>query len=202
MQTILTIVTTLLLCHSVQAADLFAFSGFSKPGVQSVSVSEPKRFDFKFPDLELVNQHDEPVSVDSLFNNDKNVVFAFFFTQCVTVCTTVTLSLKSIQTQMAPDTQFVLISIDPEVDTPDKLADYAATHHIHESNWHLLTGELKPIIALQRSFKAYRGNKMNHTTSLFVSPHNSSTIFEIDDNFSVIPGLLNKTAEEQGHAYR
>jgi cytochrome oxidase Cu insertion factor (SCO1/SenC/PrrC family) len=102
---------------------------------------------------------------------------------------------------MSPDTQFVLISIDPEVDTPDKLAEYASAHHIHEPNWHLLTGDLKPIIDLQRSFEAYRGNKMNHTTSLFVSPRNSNTIFEIADNFSVIPSLLTKTAKEQGHAH-
>lgn len=150
------------------------------------------KFSFSFPEMQLLDQHNQVVRLDELFARDQNVVFAFFFTHCVSVCTTTTLTLKSIQPDLPEDTQIVMISIDPENDTPDILNKYAQTHRIKGPDWHLLTGNIKQIIDLQKNFEAYRGNKMNHTTSLFVKKSNTTEIIEIKSNFSVIPQLINK----------
>jgi cytochrome oxidase Cu insertion factor (SCO1/SenC/PrrC family) len=156
----------------------------------SAKPTPPGKFRYSFPEISLIDQNNQPVSLDSLFNNDKNVVFAFFFTHCVTVCTTVTLSLKSIQPHLPEDTIIAMISIDPDTDTPAELKNYADQHRIKNPNWYLLTGESKQIVDFQKGFEAYRGNKMNHSTSLFVKQANSEIVTEVKNNFSTIPLLL------------
>jgi protein SCO1/2 len=150
-------------------------------------------FKVEFPAIDLIDHRNQPIALNTLFDESKDVVFAFFFSHCVSVCTTITLSLKSIQPDLPPGTSIVMISIDPETDTPELLKSYAQRHQIDDSNWYLLTGERNQIIDLQKSFEAYRGNKMNHNTSLFVKKSNSNVITEIKNNFSVIPGFLNNS---------
>ena len=147
-------------------------------------------FEFDAPDIILVNQKNQDVGMRELFELDRELVFAFFFTQCVTVCSTTTLSLKSIQPHLAPDTLIAMISIDPETDTAALLQDYADKYHINEKNWLLLTGQNDQIIKFQKSFEAYRGNKMNHNTSLFIKRSGSNLITEVKNNFYNIPALL------------
>ncbi len=148
------------------------------------------RFTFTFPDIDLIDHRNQPRVLSELFDKDRNVVFAFFFSHCVSVCTTITLSLKSIAADLPPDTLIAMISIDPDTDTPDLLKSYAKQHQIDEPNWYLLTGGNKDIINLQKSFESYRGNKMNHTTSLFIKKSGADVITEIKNNFSDIPKLL------------
>lgn len=156
----------------------------------SAKPTPPGKFKFNFPEIKLIDQNNNSVELGSLFNSDKNVVFAFFFTHCVTVCTTVTLSLKSIRPHLPEDTVIAMISIDPNTDTPTELKNYAEQHRIDDPNWYLLTGDNKEIVDFQKSFEAYRGNKMNHSTSLFVKQANSEIVTEIKNNFSTIPLLL------------
>jgi len=157
---------------------------------ESINASPISHFTFSFPEIELIDQRNQPQALGELFEKDKNVVFAFFFSHCVSVCTTTTLSLKSILPDLPPDTTIAMISIDPDTDTPELLQAYARSYGITESNWFLLTGDNKQIVDLQKSFEAYRGNKMNHTTSIFIKKAHSDVVTEIKNNFSVIPKLL------------
>ena len=151
---------------------------------------EPVEFAVELPDIDLVDHRNQSVALQSIFANDKQVIFAFFFTHCVSVCTTITLSLKSLQQDLPPNTLIAMISIDPETDTPEVLGSYAKQHRIDDSNWYLLTGEISEVIALQKDFEAYRGNKMNHTTSLFVKKSDSGFVTEFKRNFGDIPFFL------------
>ena len=178
---------------SFPAVEAFNFKPFaSRASFTSANISNTVQFSFNFPNMELVDHRNQSVQLSNLFSTDNNVVFAFFFTHCVTVCTTVTLSLKSIQSHLPDNTKIVLISIDPDTDTPDILSKYAGDHKIVEPNWYLLTGNNQQLINLQKSFEAYRGNKMNHNTSLFIKKSNSEVITEIKQNFSSIPRLLSQ----------
>jgi protein SCO1/2 len=65
----------------------------------------------------------------------------------------------------------ISISIDPEVDTPDKLTTYAKKFKASE-DWIFLTGKLDDIIEVQRSLGIYRGSKLNHEpVTLIKAPH-------------------------------
>jgi protein SCO1/2 len=61
----------------------------------------------------------------------------------------------------------VSISIDPDLDTVEALQRYAARYGAG-SGWCLLTGTRESSVAAQRSFGAYRGDKMNHAPATFV----------------------------------
>ncbi len=182
---------------------IFAFSSFSlaahqlqpidstnQDAVDSNQAEQAAGFTMAFPDMDLVDHRGQTVALNSLFDSDSNVVFAFFFSHYVSVCTTITMSLKSLQSELPSDTLMVMISIDPETDTPELLSSYAGKFQIDDLNWYLLTGENREIVTLQKEFAAYRGNKMNHTTSLFVKRFDSPVVTEFKGNFADISGFL------------
>lgn len=187
------LVQTIFFLYSI---NLYADAGLLTAGFTATNNLLPpptaanNTFEFVPPDILLIDQHDQNVSLQQLFSDQQNLVFAFFFTQCVSVCTTTTLSLKSIQPHLPAGTLVAMISIDPDTDTAESLKQYAKKHHITEKNWYLLTGENDQIIRLQKSFEAYRGNKMNHNTSLFFKKSGSNQITEVKTNFANIPQLL------------
>ena len=61
----------------------------------------------------------------------------------------------------------ISITIDPEQDTPERLKEYAGRFKA-ESGWLFLTGSIDNIIATQKAFDAYRGDKMNHVPLTFL----------------------------------
>lgn len=164
----------------------------------AVTPLELPTFSFEFPDIELLDHRNKSQALSEIFAQDKNVVFAFFFSHCVSICTTTTLSLQSIQPRLPSGTLIAMISIDPETDTPELLGTYAKKFRIDDPNWFLLTGATRTITDLQKSFEAYSGNKMNHNTSLFIKKAGSHVITEIERNFSVIPSLLDKNLLQIG----
>ena len=149
-------------------------------------------FSFRFPAMTLVDHRNRSVELGEFFAPGENVVFAFFFTHCISICTTLTYTLQNLQPQLPAGTKIAMISIDPDIDTdtPELLNSYAARHQIDDANWYLLTGETREIVELQKSFEAFRGNKMNHTVSLFLKRADSAVITKIKNNFANIPGLL------------
>jgi Uncharacterized protein SCO1/SenC/PrrC, involved in biogenesis of respiratory and photosynthetic systems len=59
------------------------------------------------------------------------------------------------------------ISIDPENDTPASLTEYAKKFAAGE-NWSFYTGTREASLTLQKAFKAYRGDKMNHASLILM----------------------------------
>lgn len=172
--------------HNLQSIDASSDAAHTDDPVQQAI------FTARFPDIELIDHRNQSVALQSIFASDKNVVFAFFFSHCVSVCTTITLSLKSLQQDLPPDTLIAMISIDPDTDTPELLSSYARQYQIDDSNWYLLTGDNREIVKLQKDFEAYRGNKMNHSTSLFVKKPDSEVITEFKTGFSDIADFLKR----------
>ncbi len=65
-----------------------------------------------------------------------------FFTSCKGICPTLTQQMASLQTRFEGKSNFQLLSVtvDPENDTPDALASYAATKDLDLKNWAFVTG--------------------------------------------------------------
>lgn len=106
------------------------------------------------------------------------VVVAFFgFTQCPDVCPTALAELSQVMQKLGPDAdrvQVLLISVDPERDTPDILKQYVTTF---DPRFLGLTGTPAQIKAAAASFKAYyakvpteNGNNytMDHTGAFYL----------------------------------
>lgn len=119
---------------------------------------------YDLPPKILIDKNGNDINLHDFLHGDSPFIVSFIFTTCTTICPILTATLSSAQDDlMASPIKPVLISIsiDPEVDTPDKLTAYAKKFKASE-NWVFLTGRLDDIIQVQRSLNIYRGSKLNH----------------------------------------
>jgi protein SCO1/2 len=120
---------------------------------------------YSVPDVTLIDQHGQRVSLPELLDSgNKPVMLNFIFTSCTAICPMMTAIFAKVQSQLGDDVarvQMVSVSIDPEHDTPAELATYAERFGAGPQ-WEFLTGSLSDSITVQQAFDAYRGDKMNH----------------------------------------
>ncbi|WP_442854531.1 SCO family protein [Bacillus sp. SJS] len=67
----------------------------------------------------------------------------FIFTSCTTVCPPMTAHMKKIQSLGAEENipfEIVSFSVDPQIDTPEKLKTFGSQFGTSFENWHFLTG--------------------------------------------------------------
>ncbi len=119
---------------------------------------------YRLPPKVLKDKNGNDVNLHDFLHDDRPFIMSFIFTTCTTICPVLTATLSSAQndlmtSQIKP--VLISISIDPEVDTPDKLTAYAKKFNASE-DWIFLTGKLDDIIEVQRSLGIYRGSKLNH----------------------------------------
>lgn len=94
----------------------------------------------------LTNQHGQPFGSKNLAG--KVVIADFFFTRCPSVCPKLTQSMIEVRKRflkLLDKANFLGISIDPEFDIPEVLAQYATQNHL---DWPLLTGTKKEILSV------------------------------------------------------
>jgi len=92
-------------------------------------------------DFSYVNQDGESFGSEDL--SGKVWVADFIFTNCETVCPPMTAHMAKLQQALKDqdvDAELVSFSVDPEVDTPDALKEFAQKFDADFSNWHFLTG--------------------------------------------------------------
>src|SRR5699024_681054 len=108
------------------------------------------------PEFSLINQHDNLITQNDLLG--KVYVVEFFFTTCPSICPIMHESMVKVQDKYFgnPKVAFVSVTINPEVDTPQVLKQYAQENKVTNTNWHFLTGDLKDIYALaNQGFNLY-----------------------------------------------
>jgi len=121
--------------------------------------------DYTIPDVSLVRDDGKSVSLPAELNDGRPVVLSFIYTTCTTICPVTSQTLSQLQQKLGADrgrVHIVSISIDPEQDTPARLAAYAKKFNAGPE-WQHYTGTLAASIAAQRAFDVYRGDKMKHT---------------------------------------
>ncbi|YCM46495.1 SCO family protein [Verrucomicrobiaceae bacterium 227] len=88
---------------------------------------------------------EEPLS--SLAGNIQIVTMGY--TTCQYACPRLLLDMRAIEDRLPADlreeVRFTFVSIDPEVDTPERLAEYRAENQIDPGHWTLLTGSLDSV---------------------------------------------------------
>lgn len=99
-------------------------------------------FAWSLEDFEFTNQHDEMVSKADL--QGQVWLANFIFTNCETICPPMTANMSRIQAALAEngldEVKIVSFSVDPEIDTPEILTEFAANFTDNTDNWHFLTG--------------------------------------------------------------
>lgn len=106
------------------------------------------------PPFELTDQAGRGVSLASL--SDRVLLVDFIFTSCPGPCPVQTSNQVALQKQIPTAARgavhFVSISLDPEVDTPERLTEYAAARGADLSNWSFLTGPAQEVAEVVRAW--------------------------------------------------
>lgn len=112
-----------------------------------------------FPDVTLTTQHGDTVRFFEDLLKDKVVVINFIYTTCPDVCPLETARLAELQAilgdRVGRDVFLYSITIDPENDTPEVLADYARRFGAGPG-WLFLTGDEDDIVLLRKKLSLYR----------------------------------------------
>lgn len=120
---------------------------------------------YQAPAVTLVREDGKSVSLSHELDDGRPVLLNFIFTTCSSICPLVSQTFAEFQRKLGSEADTVhlmSISIDPEEDTPRRLAEYARKFHAGPE-WQHYTGTLAASLAAQRAFDVYRGEKMNHT---------------------------------------
>jgi protein SCO1/2 len=120
---------------------------------------------YAIPNVTLVRDDGKSVALPAELDDGRPVVLNFIYTSCTTICPLSSQVFEQFQEDLGSGHEpvhLVSISIDPEQDTPTRLRAYAAQFHAAHG-WDHYSGTLTAVLAVQRAFNAYRGDKMSHS---------------------------------------
>jgi len=137
--------------------------GSAKTGVASKAIRTTA--DYAVPRVTLVRDDGKSVLLTDELNDGRPVVMNFIFTTCTSICPLLSQTLERLQNVLGAErdqVHILSISIDPEEDTPARLAAYAKRYSAGPE-WRHYTGTMEAILATAKAFNVYRGDKMSHT---------------------------------------
>jgi protein SCO1/2 len=127
---------------------------------------------YVIPNVTLIRDDGKSVALTDELNDGRPVVLNFIYTSCTTICPLSSQVFEQFQEDLGSGHEpvhLVSISIDPEQDTPARLRTYAAQFHAAHG-WDHYSGTVASVLAVQRAFNAYRGDKMSHTPLTLLRP--------------------------------
>ena len=139
------------------------------------------------PEFELQNSAGEPLNRTAL--SGKVWVADLIFTTCAGTCPAMSSTMAKLHNDYRDraDLNFVSISVNPQYDRPNVLADYAEYYDADPDRWHFLTGSLDAVQDMSMNGLKI-GNKDN--------PVDHSTYFVLVDHQSRVRGYYDGTDQE------
>lgn len=111
-----------------------------------------------FPNVELTTHEGQKVRFFDDLVKDKVVVINFIYTTCPDACPLETARLTEVKEilgdRVGKDVHFYSITIDPETDTPEVLADYAKRYQTGPG-WLFLTADSDKVLTLRKKLGLY-----------------------------------------------
>lgn len=138
-------------------------AGPANPPVNSGSATRHQN-QYIVPDIRVIRQDGQEVSFLGEVNDGRPVLLNFIFTSCNAICPLMTQSFVRVQGRLGDQARrvhMVSVSIDPESDTPDKLAGYAKKYQAGPQ-WSFYTGTLAASRDIQNAFGVWGRDKMTH----------------------------------------
>lgn len=143
----------------------------------------------KIPNFSFTNQFGNIVSHEDVQN--KVYVVNFFFTSCPSICIDLTNNLKIVQNAFDNEILILSHSVDPEIDSVERLMKYQIINEINGSNWFLLRGNIDEIIKMAQLGYFAIASIDNHVENSLIHTEN---IVLVDDQ-QRIRGVYNGTSE-------
>ena len=143
----------------------------------------------EIPNFSFTNQFGDEVSNKDVEN--KLYVANFFFTSCPSICIDLTNNLKIIQNAFDDEIIILSHSVDPDIDTVERLIKYQEINEIDGSNWFLLRGDIDEIIKMAQLGYFAIASVDNHVENSLIHTENIVLV----DNQQRIRGVYNGTSE-------
>jgi protein SCO1/2 len=128
--------------------------------------------EYRLGSVKLVRADGARIEFPADIDDGRPVFVNFIYTTCTAICPVMTQIFSAFEKKLGTEAsrvRLVSISIDPEQDTPKRLAAYARQYSAGP-DWSFYTGTVSASVAVQKAFAAYRGDKMNHTPLTLIRP--------------------------------
>ncbi len=150
---------------------IVVFGGSLSVAAQAVSPAKPEQTAAESPahkyftDVVLLNQNGERMRLYSDLLQGKVVIIDSFFATCQGSCLPMNRNLEKVQEALADhigkDVFIISISVDPAVDTPASLKEYAKKLHARPG-WYFLTGDKQNVDLALNKLGQYVNDKQDH----------------------------------------
>lgn len=124
----------------------------------------------KIPNARIYDQNGKQLNFYSDLIKGKTVAINFVFTTCTASCPPLTATFRKVQqdaSQRGVAVQLISVSVDPSVDTPERLAAFAEKYKAGPG-WTFVTGEKGEIDALLQGLGVGITNKNDHTPMMMI----------------------------------
>jgi cytochrome oxidase Cu insertion factor (SCO1/SenC/PrrC family) len=124
----------------------------------------------RIPDVTVQDQNGKSLNFYNDLVKGKVVAVNFVFTTCTAICPSLTATFRRVQQQLAEQkvpAQLISISVDPTVDTPERLQEFAAKFKA-EPGWTFVTGNTSDIDSILKEFGVAIANKTDHTPMVLI----------------------------------
>jgi len=116
------------------------------------------------------------------------VVIVLFYGTCDSVCPTVVRNVKKLEGMLSEAdrarTRFVLVTIDPSVDTPEHLRAYADENGLDAERWRLLNGGPDQVRVLANAlgvkYRAKGNGQYSHTVRITLLDREGAVVDRVD----------------------
>lgn len=153
-----------------------------------------------FTDVQLVNQNGEKMRFYTDLLQGKVVIINSFFATCQGACLPLNRNLQKVQQalgdRIGKDVRIVSISVDPVIDTPASLKEYAKKLSA-KPGWYFLTGEKENVELALRKIGQFVDNKQDHL-NIFIIGNESTGLWKkafglanSDELVKVVESVLN-----------
>lgn len=143
------------------------FTATVEQGKQTGDLTQVERGDGWLTSFELTERSGKAVASESL--KGQPYIASFFFSTCPSICKLQNEKLQQLQTEFeGQPIRFVAITVDPEIDTPEKLQEYASRYKADENQWLFLTGDLTYIKRVGAEMFSTHVAKQVHTERFFL----------------------------------
>jgi len=142
------------------------------------------RHDYALPGVTLTDQTGRTVQLPDVLDQVERTVISFIFTSCAGICPMITANMtRAVPSldRIDDDYQVLLITVDPQYDTPERLAEYGRRFGAGD-RIRFLTGTGDAVFDVLRSLDVlYEGsNKMNHQPVTLMVSHQAPDWVRID----------------------
>lgn len=149
----------------------------SEPVAQAEEESLPEMSVFQLPSS-WTTQEGEAIQLEELRGDV--LVIVMIYTSCQAACPRLVADMRNIQKNVSEnanrETKYVFVSIDPEVDTPERLQAFAKENKMDNDQWLFLRGDLEDT----REFAAVLAVNYKRISPMDFSHSNIISVFDKD----------------------